>query len=438
MSHDDRIANISSEQSFVPLQHFPLKLHHNPLADPAAAYGEDLKAILSLARFAEAKAEIASWPGYGPTPLIELPGLARAAGIGQIWYKDEGGRFGLGSFKALGGAFAVYKLLAGEVARRAGVKRPSATELIAGRHRDIARQITVATATDGNHGRSVAWGAGMFGARAMIYIHATVSEGRRDAIAAYGAEIVRIKGNYDDSVHQVAADAARRGWFVISDTSYEGYRQVPCDVMQGYTVMADEAMAQLPAGERPSHVFVQGGVGGLAAAMLAQMWERWGARAARDAGAGRPRFIAVEPDRADCLYQSALAGRPAKTTGDLETLMAGLAAGEVSLAAWDILVRGCDDFLVIPDAAAVQAMTLLARGVGGDRPVVGGEAGVGGLAGLLAAAGDPQARHALGLDGAARVLIVGSEGDTDPALYLKIVGRTGDDVRAAAAGWRPA
>lgn len=414
------------------LERFALKLHRNRLADPAARYGDDLKSILSLARGAAAKAEIASWPRYAPTPLIELPGLARAAGISRLWYKDEGGRFGLGSFKALGGAYAVYRYLAGEVTKRTGMALPAAADLIAGQHRNVVRQIAVATATDGNHGRSVAWGAGLFGARAVIYIHATVSEGRRAAIAAYGAEVVRIAGNYDDSVHQVAADAKRAGWCVISDTSYPGYRDIPCDVMQGYTVMTEEVMTQLPNGVRPTHAFIQGGVGGLAAAVLAPLWESWGARETH----GRPRFVAVEPDRADCLYVSAVAGQPTKSAGDLETLMAGLAAGEVSLAAWDILARGCDDFLVIPDAAAVQAMRLLAQGIGGDRPVVGGEAGVGGLAGLLAAAADPAMRTTLGLDADASVLVIGSEGDTDTALYEKIVGRSGDDVRRAAA--RPA
>jgi len=390
-------------------------------------YGNNLRAVLSLERFEQARREIASWPGYAPTPLIDLPGLARATGIGRIWYKDESGRFGLGSFKALGGAYATYRVLAREITRRRGGRPPSAAELAAGRDRDIASQITVTTATDGNHGRSVAWGAGMFGARAVIYIHATVSEGRRAAIARYGAEVTRIAGNYDDSVRQADADAARNGWFVVSDTSYAGYRDVSRDVMQGYTVMAGEAMAQLPAGQRPTHVFIQGGVGGLAAAMLAQLWESWGARAAQ----GRPRFVAVEPDRADCLFQSALHGKPTKSSGDLETLMAGLAAGEVSLIAWDILERGCDDFLVIPDDAAVQAMRLLAAGTDGDPRVVGGEAGVGGLAGLLAAAADERIRAALALDPSARVLIVGSEGDTDPDLYRKIVGRSGAAVRAS-------
>ncbi|MBM3602006.1 MAG: diaminopropionate ammonia-lyase [Alphaproteobacteria bacterium] len=422
------------------LQTFALKLHHNRRADPAAGYGSDLQSILSLKGHAAALREVSAWPGYAPTPLIELPGLARAAGIGRLWYKDEATRFGLGSFKALGGAYAVYRLLAAEIARRRRGAPPSSADLLAGRHRDIAADITVATATDGNHGRSVAWGAQLFGARAVIYIHATVSEGRRAAIARYGAEVVRVAGNYDDSVHQVAADAARHGWFVVSDTSYPGYRDIPCQVMQGYSIMAGEVIDQLPtsAGQttRPTHAFIQGGVGGLAAAVLAQLWESWGPRAPAlpDPG-GRPRTVAVEPERADCLYQSALHGQPTKSPGDLDTLMAGLAAGEVSLAAWDVLDRGCDDFLVIPDAAAVQAMRLLAEGLGGDRPVVGGEAGVGGLAGLLAAAADREARPALGLDETARVLVIGSEGDTDAELYGRIVGRTGDAVRAAAANW---
>ncbi|MBI1777189.1 MAG: diaminopropionate ammonia-lyase [Proteobacteria bacterium] len=397
------------------LQQFPVGLCRNTRAAPGSAYGEAERAILNRAEGAAARRIIEAWPGYRATPLYSLPGLAAAIGIAELWYKDEAGRFGLGSFKALGGAYAVYRLLAAKIADGIG-RIPSAAELLSGQYRAMTGDIVVTSATDGNHGRSVAWGAQQFGCRAVIYIHATVSEGRCRAIAGYGAEVVRIAGNYDDSVHHCAAEAVRRGWQVVSDTSYEGYRDVPRMVMQGYSVMAAEAVDELGAGIKPSHVFLQGGVGGLAAAVVAELWEAW--------GKDRPRFIVVEPERADCLYQSALAGRPTKSEGDLETLMAGLAAGEVSLLAWDILKRGAEFFMIIPDAAAVAAMRLLAAGVGGDAPVVGGEAGVGGLAGVLAAAADHPTREAIGLDGASRVMVFGSEGATDPELYRRIVGRS--------------
>ncbi len=404
------------------LERFGLRHLANPRVRPAVAgYPTEMRAILSRAEGLAALAEIESWPGYGPTALHELPGLAHRLGIGRLWYKDESGRFGLGSFKALGGAYAVYRYLAEAVHAQRG-SLPSAAALIAGEHRDITGNLTVATATDGNHGRSVAWGASLFGARAIIYIHATVSEGRRAAIAAYGAEVRRVAGNYDDSVHRCAADAKASGWQVISDTSYGDYVDVPRRVMQGYCVMAEEAARQL-AGERPTHIFVQAGCGGLAASVIAYFWETW--------GPSRPRLIVVEPERADCVYRSIEADTRVQVAGDLDTIMAGLACGEVSTIAWEILRGATSDALAVPDSAAISAMQALAEGIGGDVPIVGGESGVGGLAGLLAASADPHVGSWLGLDESARVLLFGSEGDTDPVLYRQIVGRAAGEVRAA-------
>jgi diaminopropionate ammonia-lyase len=404
--------------------HFPHRVELNPRALPTdSPCPSSLSAILSPAGFGAAAQEIRSWPGYRPTNLVTLPGLAASLGLGGIWYKDEGSRFGLGSFKALGGAYAVYRLLA-EAVKRATGREPSSADLMAGAHKDIVSAITVATATDGNHGRSVAWGARLFGCRCVVYIHANVSEGRSEAIAHYGAEVRRIDGNYDDSVHQAAADAKTHGWLVVSDTSYDGYMEVPKTVMEGYGLIALETLDELPADARPTHLFVQGGVGGLAAAMTALLWQRL--------GADRPQVVVIEPDAADCLFQSAVNGRPTKVEGDLDTLMAGLAAGEVSLLAWDILDKGVNAFVTVPDEAAISAMRALAEGVDGDPPIVGGEAGVGGLAGLLAAVSDAKTAQALSLGPLSRVLVIGSEGDTDPALYERLVGRSGADVRAAA------
>src|SRR5690606_35466744 len=198
----------------------------------------------------------------------------------------------------------------------------------------IVSGITVTCATDGNHGRSVAWGAHLFGCKCVIYVHETVSKGRKDAIASYGAEVRVVPGNYDDAVRKAASDAQANGWFVVTDTSYEGYTSVPRDVMQGYTIMAEESMQQIK--QTPTHIFVQGGVGGLAAAVCAHYWEKQGSE--------RPRFIVAEPDRADCLYRSAKAGKPVAVHGALDTIMAGLACGEVSIIAWDILSEGADAF----------------------------------------------------------------------------------------------
>jgi diaminopropionate ammonia-lyase len=294
---------------------------------------------------------------------------------------------------------------------------PEATSeaLRAGEHAEAARAIAVASATDGNHGRSVAWGAQMFGCRAVIYIHEHVSEARERAIAGFGAEVRRVPGTYDDSVRICAGEAARNGWHVISDTSYDGYMQVPAEVMQGYTVMVGEAAEQLGP-ERPSHIFVQGGVGGLAAAVASHFWQLHGPE--------RPWIVVVEPERADCLYQSALAGPPASAKGDLDTIMAGLACGEISPLAWTVLAEGADAFMTVPDVMAAVAMRALA-----DREsLVGGESGIAGLAGLLAAVADLELYRAIRLQADSRVLLFGSEGDTDPELYRRLVGRGADEV----------
>lgn len=367
-------------------------------------------AVISAPAIAAAKAEIATWEGYRPTPLVELKGLAGALGVADLFYKDEGPRFGLGSFKALGGAYAVCRLLQRLLA--ADGPPPTSAELRSGRLSDRTGDITVATATDGNHGRSVAWGARQFGCRAVIYIHADVSDGREQALRALGAEVRRIDGNYDASVHQCASDAAANGWHVVSDTSYEGYLEVPRTVMEGYTVMAEEIAGALD--DAPTHVVVQGGVGGLAAAICGAFWLRWGER--------RPRFVIAEPRLAPCLLESARNGKPSAVEIAEETLMAGLSCGEVSLLAWQVLGDGADDFLTLPESAVAPAMRLLARSPFGDPAITAGESAIAGLAVLLAAARSPEGRRALGLDEASRVLLLGTEGATDAEVYRRLVG----------------
>src|SRR5215813_10643907 len=392
----------------------------NPRAARDEPYAADERAaILSLAALACAKCEIMAWPGYKPTPLHLLPKLAAQAEIGAILYKDEAERFGLGSFKALGGAYAVFKLLRKAIWERYNIIA-STLDLTSGRYADVTSRITVTCATDGNHGRSVAWGAHTFGCQCVIYIPKTVSAGRCQAIAAYGAEIRRFAGTYDDGVRRAASDAAAQGWTVVSDTAYEGYTDVPRDVMQGYSLMVEEALAQASA--LPSHVFVQGGVGGLAAGVCSYLWERY--------GAARPRFVIVEPEKADCFYRSAVAGRPTPAEGALDTIMAGLACGEVSPLAWQILEIGADAFMTIDDEAAVDCMRLLADGRFGDGAVVAGESAVAGLAGLLMASADADARFRLDLGRDSRILVFGTEGATDPEVYRSIVGRRPDEIIA--------
>lgn len=400
------------------------QIHHlllNHAADRIAAYdGDGRNDILSQAAFLVAQREISSWDGYQPTPLRELPHLAKALGVKLVLFKDEGGRFGLGSFKALGGAYAVFRLLQKQVRTRTGRDARAAT-FLSGELRDLTAGLTVTCATDGNHGRSVAWGAQKFGCRCVIYVHATVSDARCQAIANYGADIIKVNGNYDDSVRQASIDAAERGWHVVSDTSYDGYVDVPRDVMQGYSVMADEALRQ--SALKPTHVFVQGGVGGLAAAICSHLWQRF--------GSDRPTYVVVEPDEADCLYQSAQAGHPVAVHGALDTIMAGLACGEVSLLAWQILHPGADAFMTITDEAAAQTMRLLAAPLTGDRPIVAGESAVAGLAGLAIAAADEASRIRLKLGPDSVIMLFGTEGATDPTVYQTIVGRSAQDVAAA-------
>jgi diaminopropionate ammonia-lyase len=234
-----------------------------------------------------------------------------------------------------------------------------------------------------------------------------VSQGRRDAIAKYGAAIRVVPGNYDDAVREAQKQAEANAWFVVSDTSYPGYTEVPRDVMQGYRLMADEAADQIS--EAPTHVFIQGGVGGVAAAVSVQMRARFGAGV---------KLIVAEPDKADCLLASAEAGEPVTVPGDLDTLMAGLACGEPSLLAWQELERGAFAFMSVSDESAVACMKLLARQT---PPIVAGESAVAGLAALLLAMQEPYARGALGLGADSRVLLFGTEGATDPEVYDRLV-----------------
>lgn len=355
--------------------------------------------LLPSAELVRACRVIASWEGYAPTPLLSLTALAARCRVGAVHIKDEGPRFGLGSFKALGGAYAVW-----DAAHRA------------------RGSITVASATDGNHGRSVAWGAQRVGCRCIIYLHETVSEERERAIRAFGAEIVRTPGTYDDASRACHADAASYGWIVVSDTADEGAFGLAPLVMQGYGVLVDEAVQQLR-GDWPTHIFVQAGCGGLAAAIRAHL-------SALRGNAPLPFFALVEPMTADCLYRSAAAGGRRSVPGDLETVMAGLAVGETSAPAWEILRTGADAFIAMADAPALEAMRVLAGPAEGDTPVVAGETGAVGLGALLALQDDARARSTLRLGADSRVLLINTEADTDPSIYRAVVGHSAAAVRS--------
>ncbi|MDW9636083.1 diaminopropionate ammonia-lyase [Sinorhizobium meliloti] len=358
---------------------------------------------------------------HKPTPLQSLSGLAGQLGVASIHMKDEGFRLDLGSFKALGGSYAVIRLVLEEASRQFG--RPvDIGELDTAAVRRIAEGMTVGCATDGNHGKSVAAGAQLVGAKAAIFVHSGVSDERVAAIAQYGAEMIRIEGTYDDSVAAAERICKENGWIVVSDTSWPGYERIPGLVMQGYTAMLREAVAGLP--QAPTHVFMQAGVGGLAAAVAGYFDIVF--------GNARPRFVVVEPDRAACLFASARAGRLVKVDHDEPTIMAMLECYEPSLVAWRILARKADAFMTVSEEEAAETMRSLARPVAGDPAIVAGESGGAGLAGFLNAMKDSEKRAALGLDANSRIFVINTEGATDQARYEEIVGRAPAQVRAAA------
>jgi diaminopropionate ammonia-lyase len=354
---------------------------------------------------------LSHWPHHRPTPLLDLPSLARRIGVHSIHMKDEGHRLGLGSFKALGGGHAVVRLLLEEAERSIG-RKINVGELHEPDVRAVAAGMTVGCATDGNHGRSVAEGARLVGAKARIFVHEGVSARRIEAIAEFGADVIRVKGTYDDAVAEATRICASNKWLLVSDTSWPGYERIPRLVMQGYTVLVHEALEAMA--HPPTHVFIQAGVGGLAAAVAGHM--------AISLGATRPAFVVVEPSRAACLLESIRAGRPVKIDHREATVMAMLECYAPSLVAWRVLSRAADAFMTIDDEDAVVVMNLLARPTGGDPAIVAGESGGVGLAGMLRVAADVNQRAALRLDAHSRVFVVNTEGATDPGCYEELVG----------------
>lgn len=389
---------------------------HNEFEDAGLAYfagtrvqGCAATSVLTPADFAAATAEISSWEGYKPTPLYHLADLAKQLGVGDILYKDEAPRFGLCSFKALGGAYAGLRVIQREISKRLG-RDVSSEEIRSGALADEIVKITLTSATDGNHGRSLAWGAQMFGAACRIYIHEFVSEGRAQAMRDYGADVLRVNADYDETVRVTRRESEENDWFVVSDTSWEGYTQPPTDVMAGYGVMVDEICTEIS--DAPTHLFIQAGVGGLAAAVTARLRQKMG-----DA----TRVIAVEPEVAACLFASGKTGQATSVPIREETLMAGLSCGQPSELAWKILNEEVGDFLTVPESIVGPAMRLAASPVGNDPRIEAGESAICGLAALVMAAQCPDFREKLGLDHNSKVLLIGSEGATDPVIYEKMM-----------------
>lgn len=367
----------------------------------------------------QARAFHGSFPQYSVTPLAILRNRADAFGVGALCVKDESYRFGLNAFKVLGSSFAMARRIARETGRPLGditysyLTGPEAK-------RELGR-MTFFTATDGNHGRGVAWAARMLGQRAVVRMPKGTRQSRLDNIRREGAEVTIEEGNYDDCVRLAAAQADQCGnGVVIQDTAWEGYTQIPSWIMQGYGTMASEAVGQMEKQGigKPTHVIVQAGVGSLAGAVIGYYSLLF-----KD---DPPKFIVAEASAADCFYRSAAAGdgTPRFVGGDLNTIMAGLACGEPNPIAWDILRNHADVFVSCPDRVTKLGMRLLAAPEGGDPRVVSGESGAVGM-GLMACMATEELRgfrEEIGLDENSRVLLFSTEGDTDPERYREITG----------------
>ncbi|SDH70020.1 diaminopropionate ammonia-lyase [Pedobacter terrae] len=354
---------------------------------------------------------------YTITPLHSLTALAKHYGIAGIHVKDEDYRLGLHSFKALGGTYAVFCIIMEEAQNRLG-RRIMFDEISHPDVKKIASQIIFTCATDGNHGRSVAAGAQIVGAKSVIFVHEGVSQKRREAIAAYGASIEEVKGTYDDSIVTASRMIKDKGWIMVSDTSWQGYERVPGLIMQGYTTLLTEALLQLE--ELPSHVFIQAGVGGLASAIAGHLFLLFGEK--------RPKIVIVEPESAACIYESAKNGCSVKINPGKPTVMAMLECYEPSMIAWRILSRIADGFITISEKEAVDTMRLLAMPRGNDPFIVSGESGGAGLAGLIQICENTSLMSELRIDRGSRILIFNTEGATDSQRYIELVGQRPQDI----------
>ena len=375
---------------------------------------------MSEAEVQKAAAFHASFPQYAPTPLASLAHAAKRLGLRGLFVKDESHRFGLNAFKVLGGSYAIASEIADAVGR--DIRRTDYAYLKSGALKREFGQATFFTATDGNHGRGVAWSARELGQKAVVLMPAGTVSSRFDNIAKEGARVTIEDANYDECVRRAEALAkeAERG-IVVQDTAWPGYERIPCRIMQGYGTMAKEAAQQLiDAGfDRPTHVFIQAGVGSLAGAVAGYYANLYGDNC--------PKIVVMEADAADCHYRSALAGdgEPRIVTGSLDTMMAGLACGEPNPISFDILRNHAACFVSCADEISARGMRTLAHPQGGDPAVVSGESGAIGT-GLICAIMEEESckdlREALGLNENSVVLLFSTEGATDPENYQRVVG----------------
>ena len=345
-------------------------------------------------------------PEYFRTPLVSLEKLSETLGVGKIWVKDESYRFCLNSFKSLGGIYAIYRTLE-EMAGRS----ISISEIFSSSFKENVGELTFSAATDGNHGLGVAWASMKLGQKAVIYLPKGTVPQRIEAIRKTGAKAVVIDGNYDDAVEKMARDGENEGWQVISDTAWEGYQDIPRWIMQGYTVLFDEAMEEINENgfDMPTHIILQAGVGSFSASGVGYFNSIYGKK--------RPISIIVEPDNAACFYESIQIndGKPHRARGDLSTIMAGLSCGVPNPIAWDIHLDYSDVFVSCKDELSALSMRVLGNPLKGDKRIVSGESGAIGLGVLMHIKKDLE----IGKD--SEILLISTEGDTDPKGYLDVV-----------------
>ena len=348
---------------------------------------KEILKILSSEDIDEAYKTISNWNNYSPTPLISLNKLNEKLKLNKIFYKDESKRFHLKSFKALGGAYAVEKIIKGN------------------------DKTIISTATAGNHGRSVAWGSQKNGLKCKIFISEFVSESRAEAMRNFGADVIRVKGNYEDSLNECIKQSNQNNWQIVQDVAWEDYKLVPKLTMAGYSVMMKEISEQIK-NEKISHVILQAGVGGMAAAMVA--------------GIARylnyiPQIIIVEPDSAACVLASIKTGKIEKISIDKESIMGGMSCGEVSLVPWKILKNSVHYCVTVSDDYISKTIKYLANNQFSDEKIIGGECSTPGIASLIGLSNNHEIRKTINLNEDSSVLLFGCEGDADEELYQKLL-----------------
>ena len=343
--------------------------------------------ILSSDEIDEAYKIISKWENYNPTPLLSLNKLSKKIGLNNIFYKDESKRFKLKSFKALGGAYAVEKITKGN------------------------KDIVISTATAGNHGRSVAWGSKKLGLKCKIFISEFVSEFRAEAMRSFGADVIRVEGNYDNSLKECIKQSKKNNWQIVQDVAWENYKLVPKLTMAGYSVMMKEISDQIHE-RKISHIILQAGVGGMAAAMVA--------------GIARylnytPEIIIVEPENAACVLESIKSGKIKKILITKESIMGGMSCDEVSLVPWEILKNSVNHCVTVSDNYIAKTVKSLANSEFSEEKIIGGECSTPGIASLICLNNNIEAKNKINLNNNSNVLLIGCEGDADEELYQKLL-----------------